>query len=94
MYKFQSMCMDAETKLKDLLKHNEVEGAMFKLKNDPRVTKIGKFIQKTSIVQYDKQCLFIKPGCTGIWQISGKKIFMNYLDGKVYFKFIHVYRYG
>jgi len=49
MYKFRSMVIDAEEKLKDLLKHNEVSGAMFKMKEDPRVTKIGKFIRTTSI---------------------------------------------
>lgn len=43
------MCVDAEEKLATLLQHNEVEGAMFKIKDDPRVTKIGKFIRKTSI---------------------------------------------
>ncbi|MCH4569094.1 sugar transferase [Bacillus sp. ES1-5] len=49
MYKFRSMVIDAEEKLEGLLKHNEVSGAMFKMKEDPRVTKIGKFIRKTSI---------------------------------------------
>ncbi len=49
MYKFRSMVIDAEVKLKDLLKHNEVSGAMFKMKEDPRVTRIGKLIRKTSI---------------------------------------------
>lgn len=49
MYKFRSMVIDAEEKLKDLLKHNEVSGAMFKMKEDPRVTRIGKIIRKTSI---------------------------------------------
>lgn len=49
MYKFRSMVTDAEEQLKDLLQHNEVSGAMFKMKEDPRVTKIGKFIRKTSI---------------------------------------------
>ncbi|PEM85544.1 multidrug MFS transporter [Bacillus toyonensis] len=49
MYKFRSMVVDAEEKLKDLLKHNEVSGAMFKMKEDPRVTRIGKLIRKTSI---------------------------------------------
>ncbi|WP_341518770.1 sugar transferase [Bacillus paramobilis] len=49
MYKFRSMVADAEERLKDLLQHNEVTGAMFKMKDDPRVTKIGKFIRKTSI---------------------------------------------
>lgn len=102
MYKFRSMCVDAEAKLNELLKYNEVEGAMFKIKDDPRVTKIGKFIRKTSVDElpqllnvlkgdmslvgprpplerevkeystYDKQRLLIKPGCTGVWQISGR----------------------
>ncbi|MGH0606920.1 sugar transferase [Bacillus mycoides] len=49
MYKFRSMVTDAEERLKDLLHHNEVSGAMFKMKDDPRITKIGKFIRKTSI---------------------------------------------
>jgi len=102
MYKFRSMVSDAEEKLKDLLKYNEIEGAMFKLKEDPRVTKIGKFIRKTSIdelpqlwnvlkgemslvgprpplprevadyTKYDMQRLLVKPGCTGLWQVSGR----------------------
>ncbi|MEW8983197.1 MAG: sugar transferase [Bacillus anthracis] len=49
MYKFRSMVTDAEERLKDLLQRNEVSGAMFKMKDDPRVTKIGRFIRKTSI---------------------------------------------
>lgn len=100
MYKFRSMVTDAEEQLKDLLQHNEVSGAMFKMKEDPRVTKIGKFIRKTSIdelpqllnvlkgemslvgprpplprevkeyTSYDKQRLFVTPGCTGLWQVT------------------------
>jgi exopolysaccharide biosynthesis polyprenyl glycosylphosphotransferase len=102
MYKFRSMVSDAEEKLNDLLKFNEVTGAMFKMKNDPRVTKVGRFIRKTSIdelpqlwnvlkgdmslvgprpplpreveqyTEYDKQRLLVTPGCTGLWQISGR----------------------
>lgn len=49
MFKFRSMVSDAEERLKDLLALNEVSGAMFKMKNDPRITKIGKFIRRTSI---------------------------------------------
>lgn len=102
MYKFRSMCVDAEAKLSDLLAQNEVEGAMFKMKEDPRVTEIGKFIRKTSLdelpqlinvikgdmsligprpplprevteyTQYDMQRLLVKPGCSGLWQVSGR----------------------
>ncbi|WP_028401700.1 sugar transferase [Ectobacillus panaciterrae] len=49
MYKFRSMVTDAEERLQELLKHNEVSGAMFKMKHDPRVTRMGRFIRKTSI---------------------------------------------
>ncbi|MGR3766041.1 sugar transferase [Rossellomorea sp. NS-SX7] len=102
MYKFRSMVADAEDRLVELLKHNETTGAMFKMKNDPRVTKIGRFIRKTSIdelpqlfnvlkgemslvgprppltrevleyTNYDKQRLMVTPGCTGLWQVSGR----------------------
>ncbi|MBQ8833639.1 MAG: sugar transferase [Oscillospiraceae bacterium] len=48
-YKFRSMCPDAEEKLEELLKHNEMEGPVFKIKDDPRITRVGKFIRKTSI---------------------------------------------
>lgn len=102
MYKFRSMCIDAENKLDELLTKNEVDGAMFKMKDDPRVTKIGKLIRKTSldelpqllnvlkgnmslvgprpplereVVEYsphDMQRLLVKPGCSGLWQVSGR----------------------
>ncbi|WP_256710719.1 sugar transferase [Paenibacillus sp. FSL H8-0548] len=102
MYKFRSMLTGAEDKLKELLAQNEISGAMFKMKDDPRITKIGKLIRKTSIdelpqllnvlrgemslvgprpplsrevaeyTEYDKQRLSITPGCTGLWQVSGR----------------------
>lgn len=102
MYKFRSMIVDADKHLKELLSENEVDGAMFKMKEDPRVTKVGHFIRKYSIdelpqlvnvllgnmslvgprpplprevqeyTEYDKQRLEVKPGCTGLWQISGR----------------------
>ncbi|KRL87464.1 sugar transferase [Ligilactobacillus apodemi] len=49
MFKFRSMHVDADKRLAELKKQNEVEGPMFKMKNDPRVTRIGHFIRKTSI---------------------------------------------
>ena len=48
-YKFRSMYQDAEQRKKDLMEKNEVHGLMFKMENDPRITKVGKFIRKTSI---------------------------------------------
>ncbi len=41
--------MDAEERKKDLMAQNEMSGLMFKMKDDPRITKVGKFIRKTSI---------------------------------------------
>jgi len=49
MYKFRSMYVDADERLKDLLKYNEVNGAMFKMHDDPRVTSIGRIIRKYSL---------------------------------------------
>jgi exopolysaccharide biosynthesis polyprenyl glycosylphosphotransferase len=49
MYKFRSMCTDAEELLGKLKDDNEMSGPMFKIKDDPRITKIGKFVRKTSI---------------------------------------------
>lgn len=102
MYKFRSMSSDAEERLKELLSLNQAEGAMFKMKNDPRITRIGKYIRKTSVDElpqlinvlkgemslvgprpplprevaeystYDKQRLLVIPGCTGLWQVSGR----------------------
>ncbi len=49
IYKFRTMVIDAEKKLRDLEHLNEVSGPVFKIKNDPRITPIGKFLRKTSI---------------------------------------------
>ena len=48
-YKFRSMCPNAEAKLDDLLDQNEMDGPVFKIKDDPRITRVGRFIRKTSI---------------------------------------------
>jgi exopolysaccharide biosynthesis polyprenyl glycosylphosphotransferase len=102
LYKFRSMIKDAHQFKKLLLPYNERKGPLFKMKNDPRITRIGRFIRKWSIdelpqlfnvlkgemslvgprphepeevAQYQKwhkQLLTIKPGITGLAQISGR----------------------
>ena len=52
MYKFRSMCVDAEAKLEELRKANEKTGPVFKMRDDPRITRVGKFIRKTSIDEF------------------------------------------
>ena len=49
MYKFRSMYIDAEERKQELMKQNEVQGLMFKMDKDPRITRVGQFIRKTSI---------------------------------------------
>lgn len=102
IYKMRSMYMDAEERKKELMAQNEMKGLMFKMTDDPRITKIGKFIRATSIDEfpqflnvlkgdmslvgtrpptvdefnqyeiYHKRRLMMKPGITGMWQVSGR----------------------
>ncbi len=102
IHKLRSMYVDAEERKKELMAQNEMNGLMFKMQDDPRITKVGKFIRKTSIDelpqffdvlrgdmslvgtrpptldeyrQYEshhKRRLSMKPGITGLWQVSGR----------------------
>ena len=49
MYKFRSMCVDAEEKLAELKVLNEKTGPVFKMRDDPRVTHVGKWLRKLSL---------------------------------------------
>ena len=60
MYKFRSMIPDAEEKLSELLDRNEMDGPAFKMQDDPRITKVGKFIRKTSIDELPQLVNIIK----------------------------------
>ena len=48
-YKFRSMNADAEDQIKDLEKYNEQSGHLFKIKDDPRITRVGRFLRRTSL---------------------------------------------
>lgn len=49
LYKFRSMYVDAEERLEELLDENEMDGPAFKIKNDPRITRVGHILRRTSI---------------------------------------------
>ncbi len=60
IYKFRSMYVDAEERKKELEAQNEVKGLMFKMENDPRITKVGAFIRKTSLDEFPQFLNVIK----------------------------------
>lgn len=102
MLKFRSMIVDAEQRLAELAHRNEGNGVLFKIRNDPRVTRVGGFLRKYSLDEipqlfnifsgsmslvgprpplpreveaYEQDVrrrLLVKPGLTGLWQVSGR----------------------
>jgi exopolysaccharide biosynthesis polyprenyl glycosylphosphotransferase len=102
VFKFRSMVVDAHAMLEGLSEHSESDGLMFKMRRDPRVTRVGRVIRKwsldelpqvfnvvlghmslvgprpplpTEVAWYDQDVarrLLVKPGMTGLWQVSGR----------------------
>jgi lipopolysaccharide/colanic/teichoic acid biosynthesis glycosyltransferase len=101
-YKFRSMRVNADAERDQLLELNEIDGPVFKIREDPRLTKVGRFLRRTSIdelpqlwnvitgemtlvgprplpteeaamcTRWESQRIKVKPGITGIWQVSGR----------------------
>lgn len=102
MLKFRTMVVDADKQCENLLQHNDSDGLLFKIRNDPRVTPVGRILRRFSldelpqfinvlrrdmsvvgprpplrreVERYDgdvRRRLLVKPGITGLWQISGR----------------------
>ncbi len=102
VWKFRSMRTDAESRLEELRELNEHDGLLFKVRNDPRITPLGRFLRKYSLdelpqlfnvlrgdmslvgprpplpseveryVGHTRRRLLVKPGITGLWQVSGR----------------------
>lgn len=119
MIKFRTMVADAEKRRADLASKNEMDGPVFKVTDDPRVTRLGRFLRRTSIDElpqlvnvlggtmslvgprplptteqqaiygWHRRRLSMKPGITGLWQVSGRsdvdfeswmKLDLEYID--------------
>ena len=110
LYKFRSMVTDAESMKDELVAEDETEGPIFKIDRDPRVTRVGRLLRRTSLDEFPqfinvlkgemslvgtrpptldevqhyedwhRRRISIKPGITGLWQVSGRSKITDFAD--------------
>jgi lipopolysaccharide/colanic/teichoic acid biosynthesis glycosyltransferase len=110
MWKFRTMTLNADAHLPELYNLNEADGPLFKIRDDPRITRVGRWLRRLSldelpqllnvvhgdmtlvgprpalpseVARYDdddRRRLAVKPGVTGLWQVSGRSD-LSWTDG-------------
>jgi lipopolysaccharide/colanic/teichoic acid biosynthesis glycosyltransferase len=79
IFKFRTMVVDAESMRDDLLERNEMSGPLFKIKDDPRITRVGRFLRRTSLDELPQLINVLR----GEMSLVGPRPFVIYEDDKI-----------